>query len=330
MFQGSIPALVTPMRDDGAIDFVAWQALLEFHLREGTDGVVVGGTTGESPVLDRGELEELVRRAKAQVAGRMPVIAGSGTNGTAKSVALSRAAEAAGADALLVVTPYYNKPTQEGLYRHFMAVADAVGIPVILYNVPGRTACDMQAGTVVRSAAWVLLAVAPVYSMFFVSADLQGSRYLYLSACGWAILLSVLLLDSSRAAPARLGLLMTAALALVWAGGTRLHLADWEGASRLRDRVLASADSQLRRTDCGVVHFTGIPDSVGGAYVFRNGFLEAIGAAATAGAGATGSPDKPLLPACTVEWHDDAFRHAAADGGGPPGTRWSAPSRSRR
>jgi 4-hydroxy-tetrahydrodipicolinate synthase len=150
MFQGSIPALVTPMRDDGAIDFVAWQALLDFHLREGTDGVVVGGTTGESPVLDRGELEELVRRAKAQVAGRMPVIAGSGTNGTAKSVALSRAAEAAGADALLVVTPYYNKPTQEGLYRHFMAIADAVGIPVILYNVPGRTACDMQAETVVR------------------------------------------------------------------------------------------------------------------------------------------------------------------------------------
>jgi 4-hydroxy-tetrahydrodipicolinate synthase len=150
MFQGSIPALVTPMRDDGAIDFVAWQALLDFHLREGTDGVVVGGTTGESPVLDRGELEELVRRAKAQLAGRMPVIAGSGTNGTAKSVALSRAAEAAGADALLVVTPYYNKPTQEGLYRHFMSIADAVGIPVILYNVPGRTACDMQAETVAR------------------------------------------------------------------------------------------------------------------------------------------------------------------------------------
>jgi 4-hydroxy-tetrahydrodipicolinate synthase len=150
MFQGSIPALVTPMRDDGAIDIVAWQALLDFHLREGTDGVVVGGTTGESPVLDRSELEELVRRARAQLGGHMPVIAGSGTNGTAKSVALSLAAEAAGADALLVVTPYYNKPTQEGLYRHFMAIADAVGIPLILYNVPGRTACDMQAETVAR------------------------------------------------------------------------------------------------------------------------------------------------------------------------------------
>jgi 4-hydroxy-tetrahydrodipicolinate synthase len=150
MFKGSIPALVTPMRDDGAIDFAAWDALLDFHLREGTDGVVVGGTTGESPVLEGSELEELVRRAKARVGGRIPVIAGSGTNGTARSIALSKAAEAAGADALLVVTPYYNKPTQEGLFRHFTAVADAVSVPLILYNVPGRTACDMQADTVAR------------------------------------------------------------------------------------------------------------------------------------------------------------------------------------
>ena len=150
MFKGSIPALVTPMRDDGTIDFAAWDALLDFHLREGTDGVVVGGTTGESPVLERSELEELVRRARVRVAGRMPVIAGSGTNGTAKSIALSKAAEAAGADALLVVTPYYNKPTQEGLFRHFSAIADAVNIPVILYNVPGRTGCDMLADTVAR------------------------------------------------------------------------------------------------------------------------------------------------------------------------------------
>jgi 4-hydroxy-tetrahydrodipicolinate synthase len=150
MFKGSIPALVTPMRDDGTIDFDAWDALLDFHLHEGTDGVVVGGTTGESPVLERSELAELVRRARARVAGRIPVIAGSGTNGTAKSVTLSQAAEAAGADALLVVTPYYNKPTQEGLFRHFTAIADAVGIPLILYNVPGRTACDMLAETVAR------------------------------------------------------------------------------------------------------------------------------------------------------------------------------------
>lgn len=123
MFEGSIPALVTPMRGDGAIDFDAWDALLDFHVREGTDAVVVGGTTGESPTLERAELEQLVRRAKARLAGRMPVIAGSGTNGTARSIALSRLAESAGADALLVVTPYYNKPTQEGLYRHFTAIA---------------------------------------------------------------------------------------------------------------------------------------------------------------------------------------------------------------
>jgi 4-hydroxy-tetrahydrodipicolinate synthase len=150
MFEGSIPALVTPMGEDGSIDFGAWEKLLDFHLAAGTDGVVVGGTTGESPVLERGEIEELIRRAKSQIGGRIPVIAGSGTNSTAGSVALSRAAEAAGADALLVVTPYYNKPTQEGLFRHFSAVADAVDIPLILYNVPGRTACDMLADTVAR------------------------------------------------------------------------------------------------------------------------------------------------------------------------------------
>ena len=150
MFKGSIPALVTPMRDDGAIDFDAWDALLDFHLREGTDGIVVGGTTGESPVLERAELEALVRRARVRVGGRIPVIAGSGTNGTAASIALSQAAEAAGADGLLVVTPYYNRPTQEGLFRHFSAIADAVGLPLVLYNVPGRTACDMLADTVAR------------------------------------------------------------------------------------------------------------------------------------------------------------------------------------
>ncbi len=150
MFKGSIPALVTPMQGDGAIDFGAWDRLLDFHLGEGSDAIVVGGTTGESPALERSELEELIRRAAARVAGRIPVIAGSGTAGTAKSIALSRAAEAAGADALLVVTPYYNRPTQEGLFRHFTAVADAVSIPLILYNVPGRTACDLLPETIAR------------------------------------------------------------------------------------------------------------------------------------------------------------------------------------
>jgi 4-hydroxy-tetrahydrodipicolinate synthase len=150
MFKGSIPALVTPMRADGSVDYQAWDRLLDFHVAEGTDAVVVGGTTGESPTLERDEVVELVRRATARVAGRMPVIGGSGTNSTAGSIELSRALAAAGADGLLTVVPYYNKPTQEGLYRHFTAIADAVQIPVILYNVPGRTVCDMLPETVVR------------------------------------------------------------------------------------------------------------------------------------------------------------------------------------
>jgi 4-hydroxy-tetrahydrodipicolinate synthase len=150
MFQGSIPALVTPMRADGSLDFPAWERLLDFHVAEGTDAVVVGGTTGESPTLQPAEVAELVRRAKVHVAGRMPIIAGSGTNSTARSIEFSRELAAAGADGLLTVVPYYNRPTQEGLYRHFSAIADAVNVPVILYNVPGRTACDLLPETVVR------------------------------------------------------------------------------------------------------------------------------------------------------------------------------------
>jgi 4-hydroxy-tetrahydrodipicolinate synthase len=150
MLKGSIPALVTPMRGDGAIDLPAWDRLLDFHLAEGSDAVVVGGTTGESPALERSELEELTRHARRRIAGRIPLIVGSGTAGTAKSIVLSQAAEAAGADALLVVTPYYNRPTQAGLFQHFSAIADAVGIPLVLYNVPGRTACDMLPETIAR------------------------------------------------------------------------------------------------------------------------------------------------------------------------------------
>jgi 4-hydroxy-tetrahydrodipicolinate synthase len=153
MFKGSIPALVTPMRADGAVDLEAWDRLLDFHVGEGTDAVVVGGTTGESPTLESAELAQLVRRAKARVAGRMPIIAGSGTHSTAKSIELSRELAAAGADGLLTVVPYYNRPTQEGLFLHFSAIADAVDVPVILYNVPGRTACDLLPETVVRLSA---------------------------------------------------------------------------------------------------------------------------------------------------------------------------------
>ena len=158
MFKGSIPALVTPMRADGSVDHEAWQRLLDWHVAEGTDAIVVGGTTGESPTLETDELADLVRRARERVDGRMPVIAGSGTNSTAKTIELSRALAEAGADALLAVTPYYNKPTQEGLFRHFTAVADAVDIPLLLYNVPGRTACDLLPETVVRLSKHPLIA----------------------------------------------------------------------------------------------------------------------------------------------------------------------------
>jgi 4-hydroxy-tetrahydrodipicolinate synthase len=153
MFKGSIPALITPMREDGSLDLTAWDRLLDFHLAEGSDAVVVGGTTGESPTVAADELSTLIGRAKTRVADRMPVIAGSGGNSTSRSVALSRAAVEAGADALLVVTPYYKRPTQEGLYRHFTAIADAAGAPVILYNVPSRTSCDLLPETVARLAA---------------------------------------------------------------------------------------------------------------------------------------------------------------------------------
>lgn len=150
MFSGSIVALVTPMHADGAIDWVSYDRLIQFHLDNRTDGLVLGGTTGESPVLTTEELVQLLSRAKERCRGRIPVIAGSGTNSTAKTVELSRSMESAGADALLVVTPYYNKPSQEGLIQHYTAVADAVRIPVIPYNVPSRTAVDMLASTIVQ------------------------------------------------------------------------------------------------------------------------------------------------------------------------------------
>ena len=132
MFKGSIPALVTPMRATGALDLDAWDRLLDFHVQNGSDAVVVGGTTGESPTLERAELAELVRRARRRLDGRMPLIAGSGTNSHGQEHrACRKLAEEAGADALLVVTPYYNRPTQEGLFRHFTAIAEAVRVPVI-------------------------------------------------------------------------------------------------------------------------------------------------------------------------------------------------------
>ena len=150
MFAGNLVAIVTPMRRDGAVDFDAWTRLVDFHLQNGTHGIVVGGTTGESPTITEAELRELTERACAQVAKRMPIVVGAGTSNTAATVVRTRWLSELPVDGLLVVTPSYNKPPQEGLYRHFVAVAEASRVPVILYNIPGRTAVDLQPATVAR------------------------------------------------------------------------------------------------------------------------------------------------------------------------------------
>lgn len=150
MIQGSIPALVTPMEEDGSLDIPSLRKLVEFHIEQGTNGIVAVGTTGESATLDMAEHCEFIRLVVDQVKGRIPVIAGTGSNSTTEAIQLTRDAKSVGADACLLVTPYYNKPTQEGLYLHFKAVAEAVDIPQIVYNVPGRTGCDMLPATVAR------------------------------------------------------------------------------------------------------------------------------------------------------------------------------------
>lgn len=150
MFEGSLVALVTPFDERDRVDYEAVEKLIEFHLRSGTDGLVIAGTTGESPTLRREEHAELIRRAAEISAGRLPIIAGTGSNSTTQTIDLSLAVADAPVDAYLLVVPYYNKPVQEGLYRHFWAVADAVDKPVMLYNVPGRTVADLLPETLAR------------------------------------------------------------------------------------------------------------------------------------------------------------------------------------
>jgi 4-hydroxy-tetrahydrodipicolinate synthase len=150
MLQGSLVAIVTPMFEDGRLDISSLRALIDFHLAEGTDGIVIVGTTGESPTVDFDEHCLLIETAVSQVNGRVPVIAGTGANSTKEAIILTQKAKELGANACLLVAPYYNKPTQEGLYQHFKAVADAVEIPQILYNVPGRTGCDISNDTTLR------------------------------------------------------------------------------------------------------------------------------------------------------------------------------------
>ncbi|MBK7492958.1 MULTISPECIES: 4-hydroxy-tetrahydrodipicolinate synthase [Nitrosomonas] len=152
MFKGSLVAIVTPMDEEGGLDLDRFRALLDFHIDQGTDGVVIVGTTGESPTVDFEEHHLLMRTAVDHVAGRIPVIAGTGANSTREAIDLSVYAKNAGVDACLSVAPYYNKPTQEGLYQHFKAIAEAVDIPHILYNVPGRTVADIRNDTALRLA----------------------------------------------------------------------------------------------------------------------------------------------------------------------------------
>ena len=152
MITGSIVALVTPMHADGEIDWAKLGDLLEWHIEQGTAAIVPVGTTGESSTVTVDEHCQLVKFAVDTVAGRVPVIAGTGGNSTAEAIELTSSAKALGADACLLVTPYYNKPTQEGLFRHYKAIAQAVDLPQFLYNVPGRTACDMLPETVARLA----------------------------------------------------------------------------------------------------------------------------------------------------------------------------------
>ncbi len=178
MIQGSLVALVTPMLDDGSVDTKSLAQLVEFHIENGTDGIVAVGTTGESATLDEKEHCDVVRQVVEMVAGRIPVIAGTGSNSTREAISLTECAKQAGADACLLVTPYYNKPTQEGLYLHHKAVAEAVDIPQILYNVPGRTAVDMQTETVVR-----LSSIANIVGIKEATGDIDRARDI-LEQCG--------------------------------------------------------------------------------------------------------------------------------------------------
>jgi len=152
MITGSLVAIVTPMHEDGRLDLGAFRKLIDWHVEEGTDGIVVVGTTGESPTVNFDEHKELIRLAVQHARGRIPIIAGTGGNSTAEAIELTESAKKAGATACLSVVPYYNKPTQEGLYLHFRKIAETVELPMVLYNVPGRTVADMQTDTVLRLA----------------------------------------------------------------------------------------------------------------------------------------------------------------------------------
>lgn len=183
MLSGSLVAIVTPMLEDGSLDIGRFKSLIDWHIAEGTQGIVVVGTTGESPTVNFDEHKELIRIAVVHAAGRVPVIAGTGANSTAEAVELSESAKHSGAQFSLSVVPYYNKPTQEGMYRHFRAIAEAVDLPLILYNVPGRTVADLQNDTVLRLAQ-----IPNIVGIKDATASLErGSDLLRRAPAGFAI-----------------------------------------------------------------------------------------------------------------------------------------------
>jgi len=178
MFHGSMVAMITPMTEDGSVDEAALEALVAFHLENGTDAIVAMGTTGESATLTHKEHRHVVKRVIKLVAGKIPVIAGTGSNSTQEALELTKSAKEDGADACLLVTPYYNKPTQEGLYRHHKLIAEQVSVPQILYNVPGRTACDMLPETVERLAS-----MSNIVAIKEATGDLQRAKEI-MDRCG--------------------------------------------------------------------------------------------------------------------------------------------------
>ena len=183
MLTGSLVAIVTPMLEDGSLDIGRFKSLIDWHIAEGTQGIVVVGTTGESPTVNFDEHKELIHIAVEHAAGRVPVIAGTGANSTAEAIELSESAKRSGAQFSLSVVPYYNKPTQEGMYRHFRAIAEAVDLPMILYNVPGRTVADLHNDTVLRLAQ-----VPNIVGIKDATANLErGSNLLLRAPAGFAV-----------------------------------------------------------------------------------------------------------------------------------------------
>ena len=180
---GSIVALVTPMQEDGSVDYAALRRLIDWHIAEGTDCIGVVGTTGESPTVSVGEHCEIIRVSVQHAAGRVPIMAGAGANSTREAIELSRFCKEVGADCTLQVVPYYNKPSQEGIYQHFKAIAEAVDLPVVLYNVPSRTACDMLPETTLRLAK-----VPGIIGIKEASGDVErGAWLISLAPAGFSI-----------------------------------------------------------------------------------------------------------------------------------------------